>query len=175
MTTKLTRTPGIYLVGFMGSGKTTVGSLLAEELGWDFVDLDHDIEAAARKTISEIFETEGEQEFRRQERAALLDRVNRVRSGRPLVLSLGGGAFTQDEICTLVNENGVSIWLDASFALIRERIAGESHRPLAKDPEQFARLYEERQASYARADHRIHVDSNDAAAVVKAILAIPLY
>src|ERR1022692_5190369 len=65
MILKLKRTPGIYLVGFMGSGKSTIGRLLAERIGWHFVDLDEEIEAAERMSILEIFETRGEAEFRR--------------------------------------------------------------------------------------------------------------
>ena len=72
MNVKLKRTPGIYLVGFMGSGKSTIGRLLAHRLGWSFFDMDHEIEAAERSTVREIFETRGEPEFRRIE-AAILD------------------------------------------------------------------------------------------------------
>ena len=69
MHSKLVRTPGLYLIGFMGCGKTTVGSMLADELGWDFVDLDDDIEAETGTTITDIFQDRGESEFRRIEHA----------------------------------------------------------------------------------------------------------
>jgi len=81
MLLKLKRTPGIYLAGFMGSGKTEVGRLLADELGWNFVDLDADIEAAQGMPITEIFDTRGEPEFRQMERAALQERVREVERG----------------------------------------------------------------------------------------------
>ena len=175
MTTKLTRTPGIYLVGFMGSGKTTIGSMLAYELGWKFVDLDDDIETAAHKEIREIFDAEGEAEFRRKEHDALVKRIHGVQSGHPLVLSLGGGAYSQEANYALLNENGVSIWLDVPLQMILERIAGQTHRPLARDAEKFARLFEDRQPSYARADFRIPITSNDAHIAVRTILALPLF
>ena len=85
----LKRTPAIYLVGFMGSGKTTVGRLLAERLGWSFVDLDDNIEARERMPIAEIFETRGEPAFRAIEAEVLRGLVQAVKAGRPLVIALG--------------------------------------------------------------------------------------
>src|SRR4029453_1668809 len=105
MNLKLKRTPGIYIVGFMGSGKTTIGRLLAEEIGWRFADLDDEIEHANRKSISEIFAPAGEEEFRRLEHEALLQRVRSICRGTPTVLALGGGAFTRPENIKLVQEN----------------------------------------------------------------------
>src|SRR5579862_9900078 len=93
MILKLKRTPGIYLVGFMGSGKSTVGRALADELGWSFFDLDDEIERREGATISELFDTRGEASFRQAESAALRERVVQVERGRPQVVSLGGGAF----------------------------------------------------------------------------------
>ena len=95
MILKLKRTPGIYLVGFMGSGKSTIGRLLAERIGWHFVDLDAEIEAAQSMSILEIFETRGEAEFRRFERETLRQHVRAIECGRPAVLALGGGAIVQ--------------------------------------------------------------------------------
>jgi len=90
MILKLKRTPGIYLVGFMASGKTTIGRLLADELGWAFADLDEDIEAQQGRSIAEIFDSDGEEEFRTIERAAIRKRVVEVERGKPMVLALGG-------------------------------------------------------------------------------------
>jgi shikimate kinase len=92
---KLKRSPGIYLAGFMGSGKSTVGRLLAERLGWDFADLDAEIESEHQITIRGIFETRGEAEFRRMETAMMLKWVRRIECGAPTVVALGGGAFVQ--------------------------------------------------------------------------------
>lgn len=175
MNTRLIRTPCIYLVGFMGCGKSTVGTLLADELGWSFADLDEDIETAAGRRIPEIFEACGEAEFRRMEYEALRTRVKTVQTGRPLVLSLGGGAFVEERNCGVVSDNGVSVWLDAPLDLIRLRIAGQDHRPLARDAARFESLYHSRRPSYGKADYRIDVEGDDPRRVVEAILDLPLF
>jgi shikimate kinase len=87
MNLKLKRTPGIYLVGFMGSGKSTIGRLLAHRLGWNFFDTDEEIEAAERTTIAEIFEGRGEPEFRRIETEILRQHVSWIERGRPSVVA----------------------------------------------------------------------------------------
>ena len=173
MIVKLRRTPCVYLVGFMGSGKSTVGRLLGEELGWRFVDLDDDIEAREQMAIAEIFSQRGEPEFRRIEHQCLAARVEEVKNVKPLVLALGGGAFVQEENRTLIQKAGISVWLDCPFALLDRRVAGFSHRPLAKDPAAFRKLFEERREIYARSDFRVPVENDDAAAVVRAIMDLP--
>jgi shikimate kinase len=175
MILKLKRTPGIYLTGFMGSGKTTVGRALADELGWMFVDLDEEIEAREKRTIAEIFEAHGEAMFREMEHAALKERVRSVQMGRPQVIALGGGALVNEENFELVSNNGVSVWLDCAFAHVNRRIAGHKHRPLARDPEQLRVLFETRRDMYARADYRVEIVDDDAAAVVARILKLPLF
>ena len=175
MILKLKRTPGIYLVGFMGSGKSTIGRLLAERIGWHFVDLDEEVEAAEKMSILEIFETRGEAEFRRVERERMRERVRAIECGRPTVLALGGGAIAQPENYALVENNGVTIWLDCPFETVRRRVAPASHRPLARDRVSFAQLYETRRESYARADYRIPIESDDPAVAVEAVLRLPLF
>jgi shikimate kinase len=175
MILKLKRTPGIYLVGFMGSGKTTVGKRLANELGWSFADLDDDIEAAQQMAIGEIFRTLGEPEFRRIEAAQLRKRVRVIECGRPMVLALGGGAFVERENFEMVTNNGVTIWLDCSFERIVARTRGATHRPLAEDPEKFAQLYETRRPFYSQADFRIEVTSDDESDATGEILRLPLF
>ena len=81
MILKLKRTPGIYLIGFMASGKTTIGRLLADELGWSFADLDQDIEGAQGSSIAQIFDTRSEAEFRTVEKEAVRRRVGEVERG----------------------------------------------------------------------------------------------
>src|SRR5580704_14049583 len=83
MILKLKRTPGIYLTGFMASGKTTIGRRLADEIGWTFVDIDEEIEAAQAVSIAHIFDTRGETEFRKLETAAIRSHVAEVEKGRP--------------------------------------------------------------------------------------------
>jgi shikimate kinase len=171
---KLKRTPGIFLVGFMGCGKTTIGKALAARLGWRFVDLDDDIEAGAQRKISDIFATDGEHVFRELERAALQRRLRMIQSGQPTVLALGGGAFVQSGTPELLEANGVSIWLDCSFDRIEHRIEGEDHRPLARNQDIFHSLYESRRSEYARAEYRIEVTSDDPEVTLNAILELSL-
>jgi shikimate kinase len=174
MILKLKRTPGLYLVGFMGCGKSTVGGLVAYELGWTFIDLDEEIQSAQQRTIAQIFDQDGEPAFRKMESDMLHDKVRLVQRGRPLVLALGGGAFTIPENYELIEENGVSIWLDCPIELICERIGDPASRPLARDPVALAALYERRRQMYARADFRIDA-SGDAAAVCASILKLPIF
>ena len=136
MILKLVRTPGIYLVGFMGSGKTTVGRILADRLGWDFIDLDAEIEAEQSSTIAEIFEKRGEDHFRQLETDAIRKRVHRVRAGLPTVMALGGGAFVREENFVLLQDHGVTVWLDCPLELARQRVEGAAHRPLAREARQ---------------------------------------
>lgn len=175
MILKLKRTPGIYLVGFMGSGKSTIGRLLADRMGWHFVDLDAEIEATQGTSIAEIFETRGEAEFRRIEREKMRALVRAIESGRPTVLALGGGAIVQPENYALVENNGITVWLDCPFETVRRRVEQASHRPLARDPASFAQLYETRRESYSRADYRIAIESDDPAVAVEAVLRLPLF
>jgi shikimate kinase len=172
MILKLKRTPGIYLVGFMASGKTTIGRLLAEELGWSFADLDQDIEGAQGASIAQIFDTRGEAEFRTVEKEAVRRRVGEVERGKPMVVALGGGSFSDEANQALLGENGVTIWLDCSFPRVCARVEGRSHRPLARDPEKFQQLYQQRQAAYSKAEYRIEIDTDDPAVIVDAILKL---
>jgi shikimate kinase len=175
MILKLKRTPGIYLVGFMGSGKSTVGRALAEELGWSFFDLDEEIERREGVPIPQIFETRGEPVFRSVETSVLREHVRAVQAGRPQVMALGGGAFLTPENFDLVSNHGVSIWLDCPFELVERRVAGFTHRPLARDPAKLRELFQARLSGYERADYRITVNGDDPAQAVAAILALPLF
>ncbi|MBV9401375.1 MAG: shikimate kinase [Bryobacterales bacterium] len=174
MLLKLKRTPGIFLVGFMGSGKSTVGHALADELGWHFTDLDAEIERAEGTVIADIFDSRGEEEFRRIETDALARCVKSIQSGRPQVVSLGGGALLSEHNFNLVSHNGVTIWLDCPFETLAKRVAAASHRPLARDPERLRKLFNDRREGYARAEYRIDSASDDAHAAVAQILALSL-
>ena len=170
MNLRLKRTPGIYLVGFMGSGKSTVGRELAGRMGWSFFDLDDEIEAAEDMAISEIFATRGEAEFRHIESAMLRWHVGGIGQGRPAVVALGGGVFVAEANRQLVLENGVAVWLDCPWETVERRVSQASHRPLARDAERVRQLFDERRASYALADVRVPVESDDPAVAVEAIL-----
>jgi shikimate kinase len=171
---KLKGTPGIFLVGFMGSGKSTVGRLLAKRLGWEFVDLDAEIEGRFGVPISQIFEREGEPAFRDLEHEALNEQVHLVRRGKPRVVALGGGAFVADRNRDALTTAGVSIWLECPSEVLWERVSDEEHRPLARDRAAFERLFEQRQTSYRPADFRVEAQGNTDE-IVAAILALGLF
>jgi shikimate kinase len=175
MILKLKRTPGIYLVGFMGCGKSTIGRALADELGWSFFDIDAEIESHAGSSINEIFDTQGEPMFRVLEAAALVKRVKAVQSGHPQVIALGGGALMRDENFELIANNGVIVWLDAPFELIEKRVAAESHRPLARDPGKLRELFDDRSPRYALADFRVEAPEEETIATVRRILELPFF
>jgi shikimate kinase len=174
MNLRLKRTPGLYVVGFMASGKSTVGRLLARQLGWSFFDTDDEIEAAEKTSIADLFDTRGEAEFRRIEAEIIGQHVHWIERGRPAVLALGGGAFVEPANRDLLLGHGIAIWLDCPLDVVKRRVAQAAHRPLARNAEKFAALYAARQESYALADLRVSIESDDPAATVESILAHPL-
>jgi shikimate kinase / 3-dehydroquinate synthase len=141
----------IVLVGLMGSGKSSTGRRLAQELGLEFVDADEEIEAAARLSITEIFARHGEDAFRDGERRV----VARLLRDGPRVLASGGGAFMNAETRSRIASSGISIWLKADYDVLWRRLRKRPHRPLLEggDPEQTLRtLLEQRYPVYALAD-----------------------
>lgn len=175
MILKLKRTPGIYLVGFMACGKSTIGRMLADSLGWSFIDIDDDIEARAKASISDIFQTLGETEFRRLESEAIVNRVKMIERGLPMVIALGGGAFARDDNYQLLSANGVSIWLNCPLPILEQRVAKATHRPLAKDPKRFSDLYHARLPLYGRADYHVEIKGDDPDPVLQQILKLPIF
>ena len=121
----------ITLTGFMGSGKTTVGRILADALGCPFLDLDEMIVKKAGKSIPDIFAQDGEPAFRQLEARLLRQTVEKY-GGSTAVLSLGGGAVTTAASATLLHEKTVCIYLRATLDTLMDRLAGETAgRPLA--------------------------------------------
>jgi shikimate kinase len=174
MNLRLKRTPGIYMLGFMASGKSTIGRHLADRLGWSFFDTDHEIELAEKTSIAEIFDTRGEGEFRRIESDVLKQHVEWIERGRPAVIALGGGAFVSADNRELLVSNGLTVWLDCPFEIVRRRVELSTHRPLARDPDQFSALYHQRREIYRLADLHVTIDGDDPEYAVAAILAHPL-
>ena len=175
MTLKLKRTPGLYLVGFMASGKTTVGSALASELGWPFTDIDSKIEAQEGKAVAQIFAERGEEGFRELEAAAIREQVARIERGLPCVVSMGGGASIQPRNWELIANNGITVWLDCPLERVHQRLGTDTTRPLAQNRAGLAQLFETRRPFYARADYRIEVDCDDVDAIIHKILQLPLF
>jgi shikimate kinase len=120
----------VYLAGFMGSGKSTVGPLVAQQLGVDFVDLDDIIEAHAGRSIPSIFAEQGEAAFRQMETDALRATADRSEA----VIALGGGTIVDDANRAFAQSHGLLIYLEVSTTTILERVAeGAAHRPLLQD------------------------------------------
>jgi shikimate kinase len=147
----------VFLVGFMGAGKSSVGRALGERLNWVFEDLDNRIEAREGRTVAEIFRDSGESEFRRAERAALEAVLLELRGGGARIVALGGGAFVQKDIAALLKEFGApTIFLDAPVEELWQRCSTQAaksgaERPLLRNREHFRELYVTRRRSYAKA------------------------
>ncbi len=167
----------IYLAGFMGSGKSTLGPILANTLGFEFVDIDKFIEQRAAKKIKEIFAAEGEQAFRSIERASLVDVSGRTRC----VVSLGGGTIANEENFRLIRESGIIVYLQLSPEGITQRVHHRTDRPLLTAPDgnklsaeeiqqRVGELLPKREQFYLRADVIIQADRKRVGATVDEIV-----
>lgn len=159
----------IYLVGFMGTGKTTVGKELAKKKKWRFVDLDELIELRERRTISEIFAKEGEPYFRRKEKEVLRE----VAKEKKFVVACGGGIVIDKDNIKLMKETGIMICLSATPEVILKRTSGYTHRPLLNVPnpkKQIELLLKLRAPYYAQADKIIDTSKLSVKEVVERIL-----
>ncbi len=154
----------VFLVGFMASGKTTVGQELARRLGWDFVDLDAQIESREQQTIAEMFRERGEREFRLVEAAVLRDLTESLE--RDTVVALGGGTFAQLRNFELLRP-WHSIFLDTPLdELWRRTREDATKRPLRKDDRaEFESLYWQRRPSYAQATVTVVTSGKDLASL----------
>ena len=155
----------IVIIGFMGTGKTTVAHELGHKLNCLAVDLDELISRRESRSPSEIIDQDGESEFRRIE-AQLLSEV--LEDARIRIIAVGGGAWTIAANRQLIAERGVfTVWLDADFELCWKRIAsGSEARPLARSREMAERLYGERRRVYELADFRVALAEGDSAAEI---------
>ena len=163
------RMNSIFLVGFMGCGKTTVGRLLAERLGWSFVDLDDLIVQSEGRTIAEIFAGGGEAAFRVAESRVFSDVV----SAKDTVVATGGGLFSDPANRQMMTEaGGWSIFLDVAWSVLEERLGTEdSSRPLWDSPAAARRLFDRRLNDYVQADAIVTVDGSESPIdVVEAII-----
>jgi shikimate kinase len=157
----------IYLVGFMGSGKSTVGKILAEKLNMNFIDIDKLIEEKEGMKIKDIFEQKGESYFRELERKQIEAIVNQ----EGLVVSTGGGLGANLDNMNLMKKNGNVVWLDVSLNTVLDRLKNDQDRPLLKQPtEKIKQLFEERRNVYRLANIRINADKKTPSQIVEEIL-----
>jgi shikimate kinase len=157
----------IFLVGFMGAGKSSAGALLAARLGWELIDTDALVERAEGRSIERIFRESGEGRFREREWDAL-----RAQDGARLkVVATGGGLFLAVRHRAFVRSHGLSLWLDAPLEVIESRVVALGGRPLwpASDPLERRALFERRRAAYALADARVDAAVDGAEFVARAL------
>ncbi|WP_439272923.1 shikimate kinase [Pseudochrobactrum sp. HB0163] len=141
----------VVLVGLMGAGKSTIGKKMAAMLDLSFFDLDTEIENVSRMSISELFASYGEPEFRDLERRVM----QRLLEGGPMILATGGGAFMNEQTRKNIAASGISVWLNAELDVLMERVLRRQDRPLLKNPDPrgvMQKLMTERYPIYATAD-----------------------
>jgi shikimate kinase len=158
----------IFLIGFMGAGKSTTGRALARLLAWDFIDLDDLIVDAERRSIPEIFRQEGEAYFRRVE----VDLLKSLRGRSRLVVGCGGGTYAQAATRDLIDAMGRAVWLQVPLVQALARCEGGPARPLLKDAAQAEALYVARLPAYRSAPLRVEVEGLTPEQVAERIMAI---
>ena len=158
----------IYLVGFMGAGKTTVGRVLSRRLGWRLLDVDELVEQREHMTVADLFAKRGEAYFRSVERTVLGDHL----ATRHAVVATGGGTFADAQNRALINQDGLSVWLDVSLERLTARVPADGRRPLAADRIEFERLYTLRRSAYSQAHLRIDATRASVEAIVEQLKPI---
>jgi shikimate kinase len=141
----------VYLVGFMGAGKTSVGRALARRLDWRFADIDELIEQREHASVADIFARHGEPYFRGIERSVLADQLPL----RHTVVATGGGTFVDPQNRVAIKGDGVSVWLDVPLERVIARIPQDGRRPLAGDRANLERLFLARRPAYEQAHLRL--------------------
>jgi shikimate kinase len=159
------QTDKLYLVGFMGAGKSTIARALGRRLGWRAEDVDERIEARERKSVAAIFAQHGEAYFRQLERQILSELLPL----RHVIVATGGGTFAEPDNRALMLSDGAVVWLDVPLAQVMRRVPNDGRRPLAADRHAMELLFQRRQLAYAEAHVRID-SSRPAPEVVEQIL-----
>lgn len=158
----------IVLIGFMGTGKSTVGKRLAQSLAWDFVDTDWEIGEVTSLSVTEIFRRHGETRFRSEERLV----VQRLSQQEKIVIATGGGTVLNPLNWEALARNGIVVGLHASLETILGRIGHKNDRPLLKaTKEEIEKLWSKRQECYAQAEFTVDTSEKDVDEVVSEILA----
>jgi len=162
----------VFLVGFMGSGKTSVGLVLARMLGWRFQDLDDYLQQREGRTIEQIFRDSGEAEFRRLECVTLRELLVQLDASSNAVIALGGGAFAQPEVAAILKStNCPVVFLDAPIEELWRRCEEAVIRPLKRDAQQFRQLYETRRPHYRQASARVDTEGKTVESIAAEIAA----
>jgi shikimate kinase len=159
----------IALIGFMGAGKTSVGRVVAEQLGFEFVDTDALIESRTGKTIPQIFASDGEAHFRSLEHAV----VEQLSARDKVVISTGGGLPTNQSNLDSLKTHALVVCLWASADRIWERVKHQSHRPLLQTPnpqERIQELLQSRAPFYRQADVLLHTDNRSQRQVCQQVI-----
>jgi shikimate kinase/shikimate kinase/3-dehydroquinate synthase len=160
----------LVFLGMMGSGKSSIGSLVAKKLKLDFIDIDKEIENKLKTSIRKIFETRGEDYFRKFEEETTLKKLKL----NSVVISLGGGAFTNKNIRKEILKNHLSFWLNWNDEILLNRIKNSKKRPLAFNAsnDDLIDLIKKRSNIYSKALHEIKCDRLSKKEIVKKILEI---
>jgi shikimate kinase/shikimate kinase/3-dehydroquinate synthase len=160
----------LIFLGMMGSGKSSIGSLVAKKLQLNFIDIDNEIETELGLSIKKIFETKGENYFRKFEEKITLKKLKL----NPVVISLGGGAFTNRNIRKEVIKNHLSFWLNWSNEILVNRIKNSKKRPLVSNASEneIIDLIKKRSNIYAKALYKIECDGLTKKEIVEKILNI---
>lgn len=156
----------VVLVGFMGAGKSTVGPLVARDLGWSFLDMDTRIEEKAGRAIADIFRDEGEPAFRALELEMAREAASRPR----VVIAAGGGAFAQPATREVLQARAVTVWLRCAWATLEARVPADGLRPLAANRAIMRSLLTERESSYQLADVVVEASEGTAESIARRVI-----
>ena len=158
----------IVFLGMMGSGKSSIGSLVSKKLNIPFIDIDNLIEEHAGMTISEIFEVNGENHFRNLEEIITMKVLKR----KNVVISLGGGGFINDKIRKNVLINHFSFWLNWDDLVLIKRIKGNKKRPLASESseQEIKEIIKKRNKIYSKAKFKINCNKLTKSEIIKTVI-----